>query len=264
MNILRRASTSQLIIAIVGDRRGRGRATAFAVAGGGGPKPPHRSLAARHPRAPRRQAGAGRDRPDRSSPTTCPVRARSVRQLAAHHRRDRPRSGPATGGCGSSCSPRPATPRSASTAHADGLRRLSGTAYTHAVRAPPRRGADGTTTQCRASPTSSRRSRSSPQHVDLSGAIPGDIAGQPSYTVRVSPRHSGGLLGSVQLAWDAPTACRCASPSTAARDSSPVLSLSVTDISFGAVPASDLAVPLAPGRRSSRCTCPHHPARPPA
>ena len=41
------------------------------------------------------------------------------------------------------------------------------------------------------------------QHIDLSGAIPSDVAGQPTYTVRVSPKHSGGLLGSAQLAWDA-------------------------------------------------------------
>lgn len=40
-------------------------------------------------------------------------------------------------------------------------------------------------------------------HVNLSSAIPGDIANQPTYTVEVSPRHSGGLLGQVQLAWDA-------------------------------------------------------------
>ena len=55
------------------------------------------------------------------------------------------------------------------------------------------------------------------QHVDLSGAIAGDIAGQPSYTVRVSPRHSGGLLG-IGASWPGtpPTACRCGSPSTAA------------------------------------------------
>ncbi len=37
----------------------------------------------------------------------------------------------------------------------------------------------------------------------MSGAIPSDVAGQPAYTVQVSPKHDGGLLGDVQLAWDA-------------------------------------------------------------
>src|SRR5436305_8890670 len=35
----------------------------------------------------------------------------------------------------------------------------------------------------------------------LSGAIPGDIAGRPAYTVRVTPRGSGGLLGGFELGW---------------------------------------------------------------
>ena len=39
--------------------------------------------------------------------------------------------------------------------------------------------------------------------VTLSGAIAGNIAGQPAYTVRVSPKHDGGLLGAVELAFDA-------------------------------------------------------------
>ena len=36
------------------------------------------------------------------------------------------------------------------------------------------------------------------RHVSLSGAIPGNIGGRPSYSVRVSPRHDGGLLGAVR------------------------------------------------------------------
>ena len=100
------------------------------------------------------------------------------------------------------------------------------------------------------------------QHVDLSGAIAGDIAGQPSYTVRVSPRHSGGLLGSVQLAWDATHGVPLRIAVYSRTDSSPVLSLEVTDISFGAVPASDLAVPLAPGTKVVTVHMPAHPARP--
>src|SRR3954463_6860205 len=40
---------------------------------------------------------------------------------------------------------------------------------------------------------------------DATGAAPqrDNVAGRPAYTVRVSPRHDGGLLGGVELAWDA-------------------------------------------------------------
>lgn len=81
-------------------------------------------------------------------------------------------------------------------------------------------------------------------HVNLSGARtsdPGDIAGQPSYSVTISPKHDGGLLGSASLAWDAVTG----TPLEVAvyrGDSTPVLSLKATNISFGSVPASDYAV----------------------
>jgi hypothetical protein len=37
----------------------------------------------------------------------------------------------------------------------------------------------------------------------LSGAIPDNLAGQPAYTVKLSPLHNPGLIGQVQLAWDA-------------------------------------------------------------
>src|SRR5450755_3060907 len=31
-------------------------------------------------------------------------------------------------------------------------------------------------------------------HANVSGAIPSDVAGEPAYTVRISPKHDGGLL----------------------------------------------------------------------
>src|SRR5437763_1617525 len=68
--------------------------------------------------------------------------------------------------------------------------------------------------------------------VDLSGAIPGDVAGQPAYTVRVSPRHSGGLLGSVELAWDANHGVPLRIAVYSKTDSSPVLALTVTDVTY--------------------------------
>jgi hypothetical protein len=100
------------------------------------------------------------------------------------------------------------------------------------------------------------------QHVLLSSAIPGDIAGQPSYTVRVSPKHDGGLLGAVEFAFDANRAVPLKVAVLSQGDSSPVLALTVTDISFGSVSAGDLAVHLAPGTKVVRVHPPHPPAAP--
>ena len=83
----------------------------------------------------------------------------------------------------------------------------------------------------------------------LSGAIAGDVAGQPAYTVRVSPKHDGGLLGAVELAFGANHAVPLRVAVLSQGDSSPVLALTATDISFGTVPSADLAVRLAPGTK---------------
>jgi outer membrane lipoprotein-sorting protein len=80
------------------------------------------------------------------------------------------------------------------------------------------------------------------QHANLSGAIPSDVAGQAAYTVRVSPKHDGGLLGSAQLAWDATRGVPLRFAIYARGQDKPVIQLKVTDISYGKVPASDFAV----------------------
>ena len=79
-------------------------------------------------------------------------------------------------------------------------------------------------------------------HVNLSGAIPGDIAGRPAYTVRVSPKHDGGLLGSAKLAWDAIRGVPLRFAIYARGSSTPVLELKATHISYGPVKASTFAV----------------------
>ena len=115
----------------------------------------------------------------------------------------------ATIGCGSSCSPTTAMPRSSSTtARSGSMTRRSNTAY------------EGTLP---ANGGSKARDEDRRQHDQLPsiaqiqtdigklaqpvrtcrGAIPSDVAGQAAYTVRVSPKHDGGLLGAGELAWDA-------------------------------------------------------------
>jgi outer membrane lipoprotein-sorting protein len=77
---------------------------------------------------------------------------------------------------------------------------------------------------------------------NISGAIPSNVAGREAYTVRVSPKHDGGLLGSVELAWDAKNATPLRVAVYPAGSSSPVLELKATEISYGAIDASALSI----------------------
>ena len=40
---------------------------------------------------------------------------------------------------------------------------------------------------------------------DVGSAVPSNVAGRPAYTVRISPKHDGGLTNAAELAWDAAT-----------------------------------------------------------
>ena len=76
------------------------------------------------------------------------------------------------------------------------------------------------------------------KHATLSGANPSNVAGLPAYTVKVSPRHDGGLLGHAELAWDATHGVPLRAAVYATGNSSPVLEIKATGISFDSVPAS--------------------------
>jgi outer membrane lipoprotein-sorting protein len=88
------------------------------------------------------------------------------------------------------------------------------------------------------------------QHADLSGANPSDVAGQPAYTVRVSPKADGGLVGAAELAWDAANGTPLRAAVYARGESSPALELTATEVSFEAVPASVFEVSPPPGAKS--------------
>ena len=80
------------------------------------------------------------------------------------------------------------------------------------------------------------------RHLNGLSTVPTDVAGQPAYSVRVSPSASGGLLGSVELAWDAAHGVPLSFSVYAKGDSTPVLSLQATSISYGAVDPSVFAI----------------------
>jgi outer membrane lipoprotein-sorting protein len=71
--------------------------------------------------------------------------------------------------------------------------------------------------------------------INISGAIPSNVAGQAAYTVRISPKHDGGLLGAAELAWDASRGVPLRIAVYARNNSSPVLELKATDISYGPI-----------------------------
>jgi outer membrane lipoprotein-sorting protein len=77
--------------------------------------------------------------------------------------------------------------------------------------------------------------------LDISGAStsnPTNVNGIPAYSVSISPKHSGGLLGSLGLAWDAATGAPLNIAVYARGNTTPVLQLQASNVSYGPQPAS--------------------------
>jgi outer membrane lipoprotein-sorting protein len=75
-------------------------------------------------------------------------------------------------------------------------------------------------------------------HVNVSGATPTDIAGQAAYTVRVTPKESGSLIGAGELSWDAVHGVPLRAAIYSSTSSSPTIELAATAISYGPVDSS--------------------------
>jgi hypothetical protein len=76
----------------------------------------------------------------------------------------------------------------------------------------------------------------------LSEAKPGTVADQAAYTVRIAPRHDGGLLGAAEVAWDAAHGLPLRAAVYAQGEREPVLELKATELDFGPVAESDVAI----------------------
>ena len=94
------------------------------------------------------------------------------------------------------------------------------------------------------------------QHVDVAGPSPRNVAGQPAYKIVLTPKHSGGLLGSVQLAWDAAHGVPLGIAIYSTTSSSPVLELKATHISYGAVSPKVFKVTAPAGAKVVRISTP--------
>ena len=90
------------------------------------------------------------------------------------------------------------------------------------------------------------------KRANISAAEPTNVAGEPAYSVSVSPKHDGGLLGSLNIAWDAARGVPLRFAIYAQGASSPVLALEATDISYGPVSSANVDVsPPATAKKST-------------
>jgi outer membrane lipoprotein-sorting protein len=77
------------------------------------------------------------------------------------------------------------------------------------------------------------------QHVNVSGATASDVAEQPTYTVRVSPKEGGSLIGGAELSWDANHGVPLRAALYSSTSSSPVIELTATgEVSYAPVAGS--------------------------
>jgi outer membrane lipoprotein-sorting protein len=87
------------------------------------------------------------------------------------------------------------------------------------------------------------------QHATVSGAIPTNIAGRPAYTVRVSPKEGGSLLGGAELSWDADNGAPLRAAIYSSSSSSPVIELAASEISYEPVESSVFEFSPPPGAK---------------
>ncbi|HEX5224412.1 MAG TPA: outer membrane lipoprotein carrier protein LolA [Solirubrobacteraceae bacterium] len=83
------------------------------------------------------------------------------------------------------------------------------------------------------------------EHAVVSGATPSDVAGQPAYTVRISPKEGGSLLGGAEVSFDAGHGLPLRTAIYSSKSSAPVVELAATEVSYGPVDSSvfSLAAP---------------------
>ncbi len=82
------------------------------------------------------------------------------------------------------------------------------------------------------------------KNAELSEATPTDVAGQPAYTVRLSPKEGGSLLGGAELSFDASNGAPLRAAIYSSTSSAPVIELAATEVSFE--PVADSVFQLNP------------------
>jgi outer membrane lipoprotein-sorting protein len=80
------------------------------------------------------------------------------------------------------------------------------------------------------------------EHADVSGATPTDVGGQPAYTVRISPKEGGSLIGGAELSFDANHGFPLRTAVYSSKSSAPVIELAATEVSYGPVDGSVFSI----------------------
>ena len=98
-------------------------------------------------------------------------------------------------------------------------------------------------------------------HANLSGAQPTDVAGRAAYTVHISPKEGGSLLGGAEVSFDAANGAPLRAAIYSSTSPSPVIELAAEEVSYGPVdssvfaftpPAGAKVVEIVPPAKSSR------------
>ncbi|HTZ88299.1 MAG TPA: hypothetical protein VMB05_16665, partial [Solirubrobacteraceae bacterium] len=95
------------------------------------------------------------------------------------------------------------------------------------------------------------------EHVDVSPATPANVAGQPAYTERITPKEGGSLIGGAELSWDAAHGVPLRAALYSSTSSNPVLELAASAISYGPVPDSVFDVNVPPSAKVEEITLPN-------
>jgi outer membrane lipoprotein-sorting protein len=75
-------------------------------------------------------------------------------------------------------------------------------------------------------------------HANLSGAQPTDVAGHAAYTVRITPKEGGSLIGGAELSFDASNGAPLRAAIYSSTSPAPVIELAATELSYGPVDPS--------------------------
>ena len=78
-------------------------------------------------------------------------------------------------------------------------------------------------------------------HANLSGAQPTDVAGRAAYTVRISPKEGGSLLGGAEVSFDAANGAPLRAAIYSSTSPAPVIELAAEQVSYGPVASSVFA-----------------------
>jgi outer membrane lipoprotein-sorting protein len=95
------------------------------------------------------------------------------------------------------------------------------------------------------------------QHADVSPATPANVAGQPAYTVRISPKEGGSLFAGVELSFDADRGVPLRAAVYSTTSSAPAFEIAASEISYAPVAGSVFEINPPRNAKVEEVTLPH-------